>query len=171
VPFECTRDHKVEESVKQHLISDILYGPAQAMAGSGLADAEAIKACAEEFAGLRYCIVRQWLLLDVILPAAVERAFTVKGLGTTVLFAQRVVYDSTACLAQDTPLLSGLHKRFDDCFFECEQGLFVLAGKGARKRISLPALIALEEAMGDVAVCGSLKGYVTAQGVQMYSQG
>lgn len=157
--------------MKQHLISDILFGPALVLGGSGLADAEAIKASGEEFAGQRFCIVRQWLLLDVLLPEGFDFSPATEGLATTVLFAQRVVHDSATQLVVGKPFLSGFQQRFVDCFFETEQGLFVLAGSGARKSISLPALIALEEAMGYAYESRLLANRSGIGGVQMCSVG
>ncbi|GLO09858.1 hypothetical protein PPUJ20005_38270 [Pseudomonas putida] len=131
--------------MEQHLISDILYGPAIILGGSGLADPEVISAAVEEFSAQRFCVVRQWMLLDVLLPPEREEAIVASGLAGTALYAHVLVHDSTGYLKVGTPVLTGFERSLSDCFFESEQGLFILAGSGSRKSISLPAFLALGE--------------------------
>lgn len=141
-----------EDSVEQHLISDILHGPAMVLGGSGLADAAATSAAAEVFAGQRFCVVRHWLLLDVVLPLERQQAVAASGLSSTVLYAHTLVHDSTGHCWPGRPVLTGFERSQEDCFFQSEQGLFVLAGSGGRKSISLPAFLALGESLKGMGV-------------------
>ncbi|MCK2124795.1 MULTISPECIES: DUF6957 family protein [Pseudomonas] len=138
--------------MEQHLISDILHGPALVIGGSGLSDSEAIKAASEEFSGVRFYVVRQWMLLDVVVSAEWERHLEGLAHMPTVLYAHAVVHDSAGQLEAGSSFLTGPALESKDCFFACGQGLFVLAGSGARKKISLPALLALSNAVGTTSL-------------------
>ncbi|NIE77108.1 hypothetical protein F3J45_21960 [Pantoea sp. Ap-967] len=143
--------------MKQHLISDILYGPAVVLGGSGLSDTQAIKAATEEFAGVRFYVVRQWMLLEVLVPADWECHLTGHGHQRTVLYAHTVVYDSAGQLEVGVSVLTGPQLEFKDCFFACESGLFVLVGPGSRKIISLPALLALSHELRNSSASDDVK--------------
>ncbi|AFO49070.1 hypothetical protein T1E_3233 [Pseudomonas putida DOT-T1E] len=40
-------------------------------------------------------------------------------------------------------MLSGFMRHLEDCFFEAEEMVYVLGGRGARKHVSMPALTEL----------------------------
>lgn len=125
------------------LVVDVLYGQARTLGGSRLDDDELIKLAREEFEGRRFCIVRNWMLLDVMLAEAQEREVRKQGLQPTVLFISHAVYDSDACVPASDGFVTGYQKDFHGCFFESEDALYILAGRGFRKHVSLPAFQAL----------------------------
>ncbi|WP_442968412.1 DUF6957 family protein [Pseudomonas sp. S37] len=82
------------KQVDEHLISDILYGPAQSLSGSGLNDEGLARVAGEDYAGQEVCVVRHWLLLDVLLPEGEQSQLEREGLQATVLYANSIVYCS-----------------------------------------------------------------------------
>jgi len=130
--------------VQADLIEDVLYGPAQMLGGSQLEDGELIQLAREEFEGQSFCIVRNWMMLDLLLSEAQEREVRKQGLQPTVLFINKTVFDSEARVPTGDGFITGYQKDFHGCFFESKDRLYILAGRGARKNASLPAVDALK---------------------------
>lgn len=82
--------------MEAELVADVLYGPARTLGGSRLDDDELIKLAREEFEGQPFCVVRNWMILDLLLPEAQESEVRRQGLQPSVLYAHRVVFDSAA---------------------------------------------------------------------------
>ncbi|MFJ2484864.1 DUF6957 family protein [Pseudomonas sp. NPDC087639] len=125
------------------LLGDLLFGPAQILGGSKLGNDELIELAAETFVEKPFCIVRGWMLLDVMLPEFQEQDVKAQGLEATVLYAQAVVFDSSKQLKPGDSVLSDFQSDFEECIFESKGVLYILAGRGARKHASAPALDAL----------------------------
>lgn len=125
------------------LLGDLLFGPAQSLGGSKLGNDELIELAAETFVEKPFCIVRGWMLLDVMLPELQEQDVKAQGLEATVLYAQAVVFDSSKRLKPGDSVLSDFQSDFEECIFESKDVLFILAGRGARKHVSAPAVEAL----------------------------
>ncbi|SEE24211.1 DUF6957 family protein [Pseudomonas migulae] len=131
------------------LIEDVLYGPAQMLGGSQLEDGELIQLAREEFEGQPFCIVRNWMIVDLLLSEAQEREVRKQGLEPTVLFISKAVFDSETRVQTGEALITGYQKDFHGCFFESKDKLYILAGRGARKHASLPAINALGDLIDD----------------------
>ncbi|MGO4802236.1 hypothetical protein ACEN2T_23460 [Pseudomonas sp. W22_MBD1_FP4] len=127
------------------LIEDVLYGPAQMLGGSQLEDGELIELAREEFEGQPFCIVRNWMVLDLLLTEAQEREVRKQGHQPTVLFINHAVFDSESRIPAGDCFIPGYQKDFHGCFFESKDKLYILAGRGARKHVSVPAISALHE--------------------------
>lgn len=130
--------------METELVADILYGPARTLGGSRLDDDELIKLAREEFKGKPFCVVRNWMILDLMLPEGQENEIKNQGLQPTILYVHRVVFDSEARASIGDSFVTGYQKDFHGCFFESTDTLFILAGRGARKYASLPAVQAIE---------------------------
>ncbi|MNV01776.1 hypothetical protein D3C71_919940 [compost metagenome] len=131
------------------LLGDLLFGPAQPLGGSTLGDDELIKLAADTFGEKPFCIVRGWMLLDVMLPDFLEREIKAQSLEATVLYAQAVVFDSSSKVKLGDSVLSDFQSDFEECIFESKGVLYILAGRGARKHASLPAVKALGALIDD----------------------
>ena len=125
------------------LLSDLLFGPAQPMGGSRLGDAELVRLASETFREKPFCVVRHWMLLDVMLPPSIEEGMKAQGIEATILYAQRMVFDSLGMHRPGDSILSGYQSDFDGCIFESKDTIFILGGRGARKHASSPAVQAL----------------------------
>ena len=87
------------------------------------------------------------MLLDLMLPASQEQELITQGLKSYVLYAQATVYDSQGELKPGDSLLSDFQRDFDGCIFESKDRLYILAGRGARKHVSVPAVAALHKSL------------------------
>lgn len=122
------------------LLGDLLFGPAQSLGGSKLGDDELIKLAADNFTEKPFCIVRRWLLLDVMLPAIQERQLKAKGLEATVLYAQAAVFDSQSKHQPGDSIVTGHLRDFDGCIFETDDKVFILPAV-ARESTSVRLLL------------------------------
>ena len=125
------------------LLGELLFGSAQVLGGSKLDDDELIELAADIFTEKPFCIVRQWMLLDVMLPESQEQEVKAQDLEATVLYAQAAVFDSQNKHQPGDSVLSDFQSDFDESIFESKDTLYILAGRGARKHVSVPAVEAL----------------------------
>jgi hypothetical protein len=127
------------------LLGDLFYGTAHIVGGSRLTDDELIRLANDTFREKQFCIVRNWMLLDVLPPPSIEQDIKAQGLEATILYAQMMVFDSQDMHRPGESVLSGYQRDFDGCIFESKDVLYILAGRGARKHVSVPAVAALHE--------------------------
>jgi len=125
------------------LLSDLLFGPAQVLGGSRLGDDDLVRLASETFTEKPFCVVRHWMLLDVMLPQAIEEEIEAQGVKATILYAQRMVFDSRGMRRPGDIVLSGYQSDFDGCIFESKETIYILGGRGSRKHASSPAVQAL----------------------------
>ncbi len=125
------------------LISDLLFGSGRLTPGSNLADRDLIKIALEEFQDQAFCIVRDWMLIDLLLPDDDERLIRSRGLKPTLVFATSKVFEHGDQNTNTQFLMSGFMLSHDGCFFQTEETLYILAGRGSRKTASKPAAQAL----------------------------
>lgn len=122
------------------LLGDLLYGSARPVGGSKLSNDELIELAADTFTEKPFCIVRRWMVMDVMLPEFQEREIKAQGLEATRLYAQAAVFGSESTYQPGDSILSDFQQEFDGCIFESKDTIFILAGRGARKHVSLPAV-------------------------------
>lgn len=138
----------IEQILDDKLVGELLFGPAQVLPGSALNDDELIRVASETFPDRSFCIVRAWMLIDVILSDRHKRLLRTEDLYPTVLYANRIVYSVDTQGETSHGVLSGFQQRQEDCFFETEEMVYVLAGRGARKRAEMPTFFALAQRCG-----------------------
>lgn len=130
------------------LLGDLLFGPAQPLPGSGLDDDTLLKLAFEEFPEKEFCIVRRWMLIDVILSDDQESQVRSEGLRPCIIYAQAMITKEGTKAGDTHGVLSGFQLTFEDCFFETQDMLYILAGRGSRKFASKPAVSALADLCG-----------------------
>lgn len=124
------------------LVSDLLWSPAVEMSGSGADDAHLLRAVAENFPGQAVCVVRHWMVIDVMFTQEGAPASWRPGLTRSVLYANSSIeVGESNC--QRSEVVSGFAHRFEDYFFETEDKLYILAGRGFRRQASCAAFSAL----------------------------
>lgn len=121
------------------LLEEVLYSPARMLSGSGLADEPLLAAARDEFEGREYRVVREWMILDVMVGEGDDQLISARELQPVTLYAQRVLFDSRDAWPGGV-LLSGFMRKYEDCFFETEDMVYVLGGRGARRHVSMPGL-------------------------------
>lgn len=128
------------------LVADFLSSHGLPLEGDGQPDELIVETAWANKQGLPFYVVRDWLLLDIMVPSYVEDGLKAMGLQPTVVFANTVVYDSRVEGSRAGAIRSSFQRMLDGCSFESMHTRFVLAGPGVRKHVSLPTLLALENA-------------------------
>lgn len=128
------------------LVADLLSEHGLPVEGDGQSDDVIVETARANNQGRPFYVVRDWLLLDIMVPSAVEDDLKAMGLQPTVVFASTVVYDSRAKGSRAGAIRSSFQRVLDDYTFESMNTSYILAGPGTRKHVSLPALLALENA-------------------------
>ena len=75
-------------------ISQLLYGVGEEMPGWQGTQDELIALAANAFPGKAFCVVEQWILIDLTVTPAEKEKLTGLGLLPATLFAHEVVLDS-----------------------------------------------------------------------------
>lgn len=132
--------------VEAALVADFLSGYSLPLEGDGLPDDVIVDTAWTNNQGRPFYVVRDWLLLDIMVPSDVEDDLNAMGLQPTVVFANTVVYDSRVRGSRVGAIRSSFQSILDGCTFESMHTSYILAGPGTRKHVSLPALQALENA-------------------------
>ena len=130
------------------LLGDLLYGPAGVLYGSTLADEQLVQISTEVFGAQTFCIVRNWMLINVMLSDAHDQMIKKQGLQPTILYAQTIVSGGDATGEISHGALSSFQRRYDGCFFVSKDMLYILGGRGAHKYASVPAVSALARRCG-----------------------
>lgn len=128
------------------LVADFLSVHGVPLEGDGRLDELIVETARANNQGRPFYVVRDWLLLDIMVPSDVEDDLNAMGLQPTVVFANTVVYDSRARGSRVGAIRSSFQRVLDGCTFESINTSYILAGPGTRKHVSLPALQALENA-------------------------
>lgn len=131
-------------TVEAALVANLLFEGGIPVEGGGQSDEEIVQAAWTTNQGRPFYVVRDWLLLDIMVPSDVEDHLKAMGLQPTLVFAKTVVYDSRAEGSRPGAIRSSFQRVLDDCIFESMNTSFFLAGPGIRKYVSLPAMLALE---------------------------
>ncbi|WP_336512223.1 DUF6957 family protein [Stutzerimonas stutzeri] len=119
-------------------ITELLYSPGEPMSGSPMTDEQALAYAREHCWRTEFCLVRQWLWIDLDVAEAqrIELAKTQRQ--PALIYAHSVIYDSArrwdvGDFVRTSPLY-----RFDEGFlFKTLNSIYVLLGDGQRKRATL----------------------------------
>lgn len=126
------------------LVANFLLENGMPVEGDGQSHEHIVEVVKKINQGRPFYVVRDWLLLDVMVPSDIEDELKAMGLQPTVVFANTVVYDSMVEGSNPGAIRSSFQRVLEGCIFESMNTSFVLAGPGVRKHVSLPALLALE---------------------------
>jgi len=123
-------------------VTELLYGHGIPMLGHELSNEQAIASVSQRFGHTPYCLVRQWIWIDLVMPDAVLEELKRSGRQPAMLYAHEVVLDSQRRFqpgdwVRSTPLRSFT----DGCFFQTRNTVYVLMGLGARKSADLSTVI------------------------------
>lgn len=119
-------------------VTDLLYGEGIPMPGPVVTQEEAIRIVRERYPYAEYCLVRDWIWIDLDVTPA-QRAELVRTQRQPVLiYAHNVIYDS--CRRWDVGdfvRTSYLHTFQDGFMFQTLNTVYILLGDGVRKRATL----------------------------------
>ncbi|OQR35336.1 hypothetical protein BWR15_15500 [Pseudomonas sp. T] len=127
-------------------IADFLYGPGQTIPGIEMTWEQARERveASHHSVWVPYCVVRDWVWIDLILSAPELEQFHAAGQQPVVMYSHSVLYDSARRFdvgdwVRTTPLVSFS----DSCFFRTRNSLYVLVGDGVRKSAELSTVMSL----------------------------
>ncbi len=119
----------------------LLEAPGPVMLGHEQANETALLLLGEYFPGRQFCLVRNWIWVDLDLPDGVREELADMRLQPVMLYGD-VVTDSLGRFdegdwVRSTPLVSFTQS----CFFETYDTVYTLLGHGLRKRAELSAMV------------------------------
>jgi hypothetical protein len=126
-------------------ISQLLYGAGEEVAGWEGTQDELIALAAKTFAGKAFCVVQQWILIDLTVNSDERAKLTGLGLLPVTLFAHEVVLDSRNRFQPTMWVRSNFGVSFTEgCMFETKSTVYLLLGSGLRKSASIGAAFSLK---------------------------
>lgn len=119
-------------------ISQLLYGAGKEMPGWQGTQDELIALAAKAFPGKAFCVVRQWILIDLSVNSDEKEKLAGLGLLPATLFAHEIVLDSKGRFQPTMWVRSNFGKSFtEDCMFETKSTVYLLLGAGLKKEASI----------------------------------
>lgn len=120
-----------------------MIGPSVVMSACEFELEDAIRITRERYPDSSFCVVSEWVWLDLEAPDLVIEELAADGKQPTMLLVFNVLFDSSSTSRshwfRSTPLIDFT----DDMFFQTESKLYVLLGHGRRKSMSLSAVVRL----------------------------
>lgn len=119
-------------------VSDLLYGAGVPMVGIEISDDEAVERVRKQFRFSDYCLVRDWIWIDLDVSDEQRALLEKTGRQPTIVYAHTVIYDSARRWdVGDFVRTSPLHAFHDGFLFQTWNTVYVLLGDGLRKRTAL----------------------------------
>lgn len=126
-------------------ISQLLYGAGEETPGWHRTQDELIALSAKTFPGKAFCLVRQWILIDLTVNSAEKEKLNGLGLLPATLFAHEVVLDSKGRFQPQMWVRSNFGVSFTEgCMFETKSTVYLLLGSGLRKKASVGAAFSMK---------------------------
>lgn len=142
--FHCERIREIY-MVTLEEISQLLYGAGEEMPGWQGTEDELIALSAKIFPGKAFCVVRQWILIDLTVNSDEKEKLTGLGLFPATLFAHEIVLDSKGRFQPTMWVRSNFGKSFTEgCMFETKSTVYLLWGSGLRKEASVGAAFSMK---------------------------
>lgn len=123
-------------------VAELLYGDGEPASGfgKGLPEAEAII----NFSGRPYCLVRDWIIIEVEVPDDYRASLAADRLAPNVLYASDVVLHSAGKRQSGDWVRSTFQRSFTQGYlFETKNTTYVLIGPGLRKKGSVQVVMAI----------------------------
>jgi hypothetical protein len=126
-------------------ISQLLYGAGEEIPGWDGAQADLIYLAAKVFPGKAFCVVRQWILIDLTVTVEEKEKLTGLGLLPATLYAHEVVFDSRNRFQPGMWVRSNFGVSFTEgCMLETKSTVYLLWGAGLRKEASVGAAFSMK---------------------------
>jgi hypothetical protein len=125
-------------------ISQLLYGVGEGSAGWQGSQEDLISLAAKIFPGKAFCVVRQWILIDLIVTPEEKEKLKNLGLLPMTLFAHEIVLDSGGRFQSGMWVRSNFGLSFIyGCMFETKNTVYLLWGPGQRKEATVEAAFSM----------------------------
>lgn len=134
-----------EQTARQALLD----APGTVMLGHTLAGETILALLDEHYPGRHFCLVREWIWIDLDLPDDVREGMSSMQLQPVMLYGD-VLIDSLGRFDEGEWLRSTPLVAFTQgCLFETRDTVYVLLGHGVRKRAELSDIVKIFRAEGD----------------------
>jgi hypothetical protein len=125
-------------------ISQLFYGTGEEVHGWEGSQEDLISLAAKVFPDKAFCVVRQWILIDITVTPDENKKLPMLGLLPMTLFAHEVVLDSKGRFQPKMWVRSNFGKSFTQgCMFETKNTVYLLWGLGLRKKATLGAAFSM----------------------------
>lgn len=125
-------------------ITDLLYVAGIPMPGSSMSDEEALSYARKKFPFGNFCLVRNWMWIDMESTDAQRLALERTQRQPALIYAHTVVFDSERRWdVGDFVRTSLLHQFTDEFHFKTLNSVYLLLGPGSRKRASAGTIACL----------------------------
>jgi hypothetical protein len=126
-------------------ISQLLYGAGEEMLGWQGTQNELIALSAKTFPGKAFCVVRQWILIDLMVNTDENEKLMRLGLLPATLYAHEVVFDSRNRFQAGMWVRSNFGVSFSQgSMFETRSTVYLLWGSGLRKDASVATAFSMK---------------------------
>ena len=107
-------------------VSQLLYGAGEEVVGWEGSQEDLISLAAKTFPGKAFCVVKQWILIDLTVTPVEREKLTSLGLFPMTLFAHEVVLDSKGRFQSGMWVRSNFGKSFTEgCMFETKSTVYL----------------------------------------------
>ena len=126
-------------------ISQLLYGTGDESPGWQDSKEELISLAAKAFPGKAFCVVKQWILIDLTVTPEEREKLAKLGLLPATLYAHEVVLDSRGRFQPRMWVRSNFGVSFSQgCMFETKSTVYLLWGSGLRKEASVATAFSMK---------------------------
>ena len=126
-------------------ISQLLYGTGEESPGWQDSEEELISLAAKSFPGKAFCVVKQWILIDLTVTPEEREKLAKLGLLPATLYAHEVVLDSRGRFQPRMWVRSNFGVSFSQgCMFETKSTVYLLWGSGLRKEASVATAFSMK---------------------------
>jgi hypothetical protein len=125
-------------------ISQLFYGAGEEVPGWDGTQEDLISLAATKFPGKAFCVVRQWILIDLTVTTDEAEKLKNFGLLPATLYAHEVVHDSQGRFQPSMWVRSNFGVSSTDYIFETKRTVYLLLGLGMRKAASVGAAFSMK---------------------------
>ena len=118
-------------------VSQLLYGAGEEVVGWEGSQEDLISLAAKMFPGKAFCVVKQWILIDLTVTPVEREKLTSLGLLPATLFAHEIVLDSQGRFQPSMWVRSNFGISSHSYMFETKNTVYLLLGSGLRKEASI----------------------------------
>ncbi|WOD12330.1 hypothetical protein RPW65_05575 [Pseudomonas sp. NyZ704] len=135
-------DEELTNQIKPYI--DLLHGEGAPMLGIDMTEQKAIALAEQKCPYKSWCIVKDWVWVDLVRSPKIMESFQRAGTEPTMLYAHHVINDSRGRFppggwVRSSPLLTFS----DGCLFETRNTVYVLTGNGKRKEAALETVMGI----------------------------
>ena len=125
-------------------VANFLYGAGTPASGLGLSPQKASREAQRRFPNKPHCLVRQWMLVDLLVADPEQWAAQHPGKAPRLVLAHDIVFDSAGRFPPGYWVRSTFQVSYaEEGFFETGNTVYVLLGEGCSKTEALEVVFSL----------------------------